>query len=136
MSSRRRSSSASRLPRNGRLADGEGFAESKSINPRKRLINVGNIQIDEYDLKRRMHRNMMHQLKYNVSAGPGSRQVLASSTKNIARSSLGASGFATAASGHNSSLNYIMRRKEQTKQIEENIQMLKRIHFARPTINY
>ena len=36
----------------------------------------------------------------------------------------------------NSSLNYVMRRKEQTKQIEENIQMLKRIHFARPTINY
>ena len=36
----------------------------------------------------------------------------------------------------NSSLNYVLRRKEQTKQIEENIQMLKRIHFAKPTINY
>ena len=138
VSSRHRSSSASRHPRNSRLTDGEGFAEqSKSINARKRLINVGNIQIDEYDLKRRMHRNMMHQLKHNVSAGPAARHLLAASTKNINRSSVqGASGFAGATTGHNSSLNYIMRRKEQTKQIEENIQMLKRIHFAKPTINY
>ena len=34
------------------------------------------------------------------------------------------------------SLNYVMRKNEQTKQIEENIMMLKRIHFAKPTIKY
>lgn len=117
----------------------EGIPEqSKALNGRKRLINVGNIQVDEHDLKKRMHRNMMTQLKYNGSAGPAARQPLVSSTKNIAHTSTqGASTFAPGAStSHNSSLNYIMRRKEQTKQIEENIQMLKRIHFARPTINY
>lgn len=138
VSSRHRSSSASKRPLNSRFTDIEGIPEhSKLMGGRKRLINVGNIQIDEHDLKKRMHRNMIHQLKYNASAGPGARQLLTSSTKNLNQSGIhGSSAFAPGGSGHNSSLNYIMRRKEQTKQIEENIQMLKRIHFARPTINY
>ena len=33
------------------------------------------------------------------------------------------------------SLNFINRRKEQEKQIDQNILMLKKIHFAKPSIN-
>lgn len=34
------------------------------------------------------------------------------------------------------SLNYQIRRKEQAKQIEDNIMMLKKIHFAQPSIKF
>ena len=115
VSSRHRSASASKLP--SRFGGIEGIPE-RAKGARKRLINVGNIQIDEQDLKKQMHRNMLNQLKYNVSAGPAAKQLLTSSTKNLAQNSgmQGSSAFAAGTStGHNSSLNYIMRRKEQTK---------------------
>jgi len=35
---------------------------------------------------------------------------------------------------HNQSLNYINRKNEQAKQLEENLQMLKKIHGAEPTV--
>lgn len=35
-----------------------------------------------------------------------------------------------------SSLNYQYRKREQAKQIEDNIQLLKKIHFAAPTISF
>ena len=138
-----RSNSGKRLPRPREAGDsitGAGKINKYSSN-RKRLINVGNIQVDEHDLKRRMHRNMMSQLAPPVAGGPAIRQHGSTSAKNIAIAGAnvqtsqlhGQSGLQTA---HNSSLNYINRRNEQSKQIEENIQMLKRIHFARPTINY
>ena len=36
---------------------------------------------------------------------------------------------------HNQSLNYINRKNEQAKQLEENLQMLKKIHGAEPSVN-
>ena len=35
-----------------------------------------------------------------------------------------------------SSLNYQNRKKEQARQVEDNIMMLKKIHFAEPVIKY
>lgn len=50
------------------------------------------------------------------------------------------SGFSTSQGpqfnsiGYRHSLNYSMRKREQAKQIEDNIMMLKKIHFAEPSI--
>ena len=35
---------------------------------------------------------------------------------------------------YKTSLNYINRKNEQARQIEDNIQMLKKIHYAEPTV--
>lgn len=59
VSSRHRSTSASKLPLGSRFGGVEGIPEHAK-GARKRLINVGNIQIDEQDLKKQMHRNMLN----------------------------------------------------------------------------
>lgn len=54
----------------------------------RRLINVGNIQIDEKDLKKKMHKNMLNQLKSNQNMSWSRRYQPVSSSKNFNQSGI------------------------------------------------
>ena len=86
------------------------------MNARSKLVNIGNIQIKEENLKNKTVKSMTRQSSH-ISNKFDSLQ------KNESAHPQG-------------SLNYIQRKNQQVKLIEDNIMMLRRIHFAKPTINF
>lgn len=74
----------------------------------KKLVNIGNIQLNVTDMQPQYH----SQINFLSSQSRG--------------------GFDTS----KRSLNSEMRKRQHQKQLAENIMMLKKIHFAQPTIKF